>query len=395
MKAFLVLSRTVPVLLAAMLAACSQMRMPMSAAPADGVPRFRVDASWPRALPEKDGVQLVFGQVAGIAVDPRNNHIWAIHRPGTLLADEIDPKTRKPVTHRCCGSMPPVVEFDAQGRFLRGWGPTGTGFDWPKQEHGIYVDEEGNVWIAGNSTGDNQILKFSPEGKFLMQIGHAGPSEGSNSQQQLGQPAHMIVSKGELFVADGYLNRRVVVFDAKTGAYKRHWGAYGQRPGDDKLPAYDPSQPPSRSFGNPVHCVRMSREDLLYVCDRTNNRIQVFTRDGQFKQEFRVEPQTLANGSVWDMVLSEDPAQAWLYVGDGANGRVYILRRSDGQLVGQFGRTGRMAGEFKWIHNIAIDTQGNLYTAEVGFGRRMQKFARVRGGSAMSEREMDGPGGGM
>jgi DNA-binding beta-propeller fold protein YncE len=379
MNAFpIALARIVPALaLALLLSACAQMP---SATATGAVPQFHVDPGWPQAMADKDGMQHVFGQVAGIAVDPRNNHVWAIHRPSTLLPDEIDPKTHKPVTHRCCESMPPVAEFDAQGKFVRGWGPTGTGFDWPKSEHGIYIDGDGNVWIAGNGDNDNQILKFTPDGKFQMQIGHAGKSDGSNSTTQLGRPAHMIISRGELFVADGYGNRRVVVFDAATGAYKRHWGAYGGKPNDDKQAAYDPAQPPSRQFSNPVHCVRMSNDELLYVCDRANNRIQVFTRAGEFKHEFRVEIPTLANGSVWDMVLSHDPAQTYMYVADGANGRVYILRRSDGQVLGQFGRTGHMAGEFKWVHNMAIDTQGNLYTSEVGFGRRVQKFVRGGGG---------------
>jgi DNA-binding beta-propeller fold protein YncE len=167
------------------------------------------------------------------------------------------------------------------------------------------------------------------------------------------------------------------VFDANSGQYKRHWGAYGARPSDDKLPPYDPAKPLARQFSNPVHCVRLSNDGLVYVCDRANNRIQVFDRQGNFKHEFGVEVQTLANGAVWDMVLSQDPAQKYLYVADGANGRIYIVQRADGKQVGSFGRTGRMAGEFKWIHNIAIDLQGNLYTAEVGFGRRIQKFQRV------------------
>ena len=190
----------------------------------------------------------------------------------------------------------------------------------------------------------------------------------------------MVLSGGELFVADGYGNRRVVVFDAATGAYKRHWGAYGGAPNDDKQPNYDPAQPPSRQFGNPVHCVRVSNDGLVYVCDRQNNRIQVFSRAGEFRHEFRVEAQTLANGSVWDMVLSHDAAQKYMYVADGANGRIYIVRRADGETVGAFARTGRMAGEFKWIHNLAIDRDGNLYTSEVGFGRRVQKFVRSGGG---------------
>jgi hypothetical protein len=343
------------------------------------LPDFRVDPGWPKPLPEENGVQLVLGQVAGIAVNERNGHVWLVHRPASLLPDEWNPKEKRPVTHRCCRSMPPVVEFDAAGSVVRGWEPSGSGYDWPKTEHGIYIDPEGNVWLAGNGNEDHQILKFSPQGKFLLQIGRAGKSEGSNSRAQLGRPAHMVLSGGELFVADGYGNRRIVVFDAASGAYKRHWGAYGGAPSDDKLPPYDPAQPLSRQFGNPVHCVRVSNDGLVYVCDRVNNRIQVFSRMGEFRHELRVEVQTLANGSVWDMVLSHDPAQKYMYVADGANGRIYILRRSDGQQLGAFGRTGRMAGEFKWIHNIAIDRDGNLYTSEVGFGRRVQKFVRSGG----------------
>src|SRR3954470_20081712 len=344
---------------------------------ANAQPAFKVDPAWPQALPEENGVQLVLGQVAGIAVDDRNGHVWIIHRPSTLLADEW--KDGKPVTHRCCKSAPPVVEFDASGKYLRGWAPSDPQVQWPKSEHGIYVDPEGNLWLAGNADEDNQILKFTPDGKFLMQIGRAGKSEGSNSHTQLGRPAHMMMDakSQELYVADGYGNKRVIVFDAKSGAYKRHWGAYGAQPSDEKQPPYDPKQPASKQFGNPVHCVRLSYDGKVYVCDRVNNRIQVFEPSGKFIEEFRVEPLTLANGSVWDMVLSHDAAQRNLYVADGANGRIYVLNRANGAQLSSFGRTGHMAGEFKWVHNMAIDRQGNLYTTEVGFGRRVQKFVLV------------------
>ncbi len=363
------------VLAALALGACAQLPYGSSQPP-----EFRVDPHWPKPLAEDEsGLQLILGQVAGIAVEEKNGHVWIVHRPATLLPDEWNAKEGRPVTHRCCKALLPVAEFDREGKMLRSWSPTGAGFDWPKTEHGIYVDPDGNVWVAGNGNEDHQILKFTPEGKFLMQIGRPGRSEGSNSRLQLGRPAHMVVSGGELFVADGYGNRRVVVFDAATGAYKRHWGAYGGTPSDDKPPAYDPKQPPSSQFGNPVHCVRVSSDGLVYVCDRANNRIQVFGRMGNFRHEFRVEVQTLANGAVWDMVLSHDPAQKYLYVADGANGRIYVLNRADGKRVGMFGRTGRMAGEFKWIHNIAIDRDGNLYTSEVGFGRRIQKFQLIGG----------------
>src|SRR5260370_32651084 len=262
-------------------------------------PTFRVDPAWPRRLREEKGVQLGPGQVAGIALEERNGHVWVTHRPATLLADEIDAKTGKPVTHRCCKSLPAVSEFDAAGKYLRGWGGPGAGYDWPKSEHGAYVDPEGNVWIAGNGNEDNQILKFSPDGKFLMQIGRAGKSEGSGSRTQLGRLAHRVLdpSSKELYVADGYGNHRVIVFDSATGAYKRHWGAYGGAPSDDKQPAYDPAQPLPRQFGNPVHCVRLSHDGKVYVYDRVNNRIQVFATSGKFLQQLRVQPLTLANRS--------------------------------------------------------------------------------------------------
>ena len=170
---------------------------------------------------------------------------------------------------------------------------------------------------------------------------------------------------GELYVADGYLNRRILVLDMNTGAYKRHWGAYGTKePTDDKLPAYTPVAITalSKSFANPVHCVRLSRDNLVYMCDRANNRIQVFNKDGSFVKEFQMDPETLQNGSVWDLVLSEDSAQRYIFVADGANMAVSTLDRQTGKRLGMFGRPGRMAGEFKWIHNMAINSKGNLYT---------------------------------
>jgi DNA-binding beta-propeller fold protein YncE len=343
------------------------------AAKAEVIPRFQPEPFWPKPLPEN----WVLGQVSGIAVD-HNDHIWLVHRPSTLLDDEKG-ATKNPPETKCCQAAPPVMQFDAEGNLLRHWGGPGQGYDWPKSEHGIHVDKDGNVWLAGNQEGDNQILKFSPEGKFLQQIGKAGPSEGSNATTQLGRPAHMITddAANELFVADGYGNKRIIVFDSKTGAYKRHWGAYGNKPADDKLPPYNPAGPLAQQFSNPVHCVRMSNDGLVYVCDRANDRIQVFRKDGTFVKEFRVEPQTLQNGSVWDLVLSEDRDQRFIFMADGANGQIVTLARGDGDVITAWGRHGRQPGQFKWVHNIAIDSKGNLYTAEVGFGRRVQKFKRA------------------
>lgn len=335
------------------------------------VPQFKPEPFWPNPLPEN----WILGQVSGIAVDGSDN-IWLVHRPATLLDDEKGAQANPPQTI-CCKPAPAVLKFDAAGKLLASWGGPGQGYDWPQSEHGIHIDRDGNVWLAGNGRNDGQILKFTPDGKFLLQIGKPGKFEGSNVTTRLGSPAHMVTddAANELYVADGYQNRRVIVFDSKTGAYKRHWGAYGKQPGpDDKLAAYNPAAAPSPTFGNPVHCVRIANDGLVYVCDRINDRIQVFRKDGTFVKEFRVAPQTLANGSVWDLVLSNDPQQRYIFLADGANGQIHVLSREDGKLLSQWGRTGRQPGQFKWVHNIGIDSKSNLYTAEVGFGRRVQKF---------------------
>ena len=337
-----------------------------------GVPQFKVDPYWPKPLPSN----WMLGQVSGIAVD-RDDRIWIVHRPSTLVDDEKG-ATLNPPTTKCCIPAPPVLQFDAQGNLLRSWGGRGAGFDWPESEHGIHVDAQGNVWLAGNGPKDQQILQFTPEGKFLRQLGKPGNPGGSNSAGALGRPAHMVTDGAELFVADGYANRRVVVYDVRTLSYLRHWGAYGDKPHDEKLAPYDPRAALVRSFGNPVHCVRVSNDGLVYVCDRANDRIQVFDRSGKFVREHGIEPETLQNGSVWDLVLSEDPAQRYIFIADGANNQMLVADRATGAVLSRFSRPGRMAGELKWVHNMAIDSKGNLYTAEVGTGRRAQKFARAQ-----------------
>jgi DNA-binding beta-propeller fold protein YncE len=340
---------------------------------ASSIPQFKVDPYWPKPLPGN----WMLGHVAGIAVD-KNDNIWIVHRPGSLLDDEKGAQKNPPET-KCCTAAPYVMQFDRAGNLLRSWGGPGQGYDWPEVEHGIFVDNDNNVWVGGNGNKDHHILQFTQDGRFIKQLGKPGKSEGSNSPTQLGRPAHMIVDAGanELYVADGYGNRRIVVFDATTLAYKRHWGAYGERPHDDKLPAYNPVGALMRSFSSPVHCVRISNDGQVYVCDRANDRIQVFEKSGKYVREFRIEPETLQNGSVWDLVFSEDREQKYIFVANGANGYLIIVERATGQVVGTFSRPGRMAGELRWVHNLAIDSSGNLYTAEVGFGRRAQKFSRV------------------
>jgi DNA-binding beta-propeller fold protein YncE len=338
---------------------------------AQQAPQFQPEPFWPKPLPEN----WILGQVSGIAVD-RQDNIWILHRPATLLDDEKGAQKNPPET-ACCKAAPPVMKFDTDGNLLASWG-TGAK-PWIKNEHGLHIDRDGNVWLGGNNEGD-QILKFAPDGKFLQQVGQDDGTKGSMSQTRLGRPAHMVTddAANEIYVADGYGNRRVIVFDAKSGAFKRQWGAYGKTPNDDKMPPYRADAPPSEQFANPVHCVRLSNDGLVYVCDRVNNRIQVFRKDGTFVKEFRVTPQTLQNGSVWDLVLSEDAQQKFIFMADGANGQIVTLDRDSGQELSKWGRHGRQPGQFKWVHNIAIDSKGNLYTAEVGFGRRVQKFRRLQ-----------------
>ena len=342
---------------------------------ADAPPAFRVDPYWPQPLPHN----WILGQVSGVAVDA-DDHLWVLQRPRSLSDDEAG-ATHKPPHSKCCLPAPPVLEFDSAGRLLRAWGGPGAGYDWPGNEHGIHVDGKGYVWVTGNGEHDGQILKFTRDGKFVLQIGKVGAQTNNADTTRLGKAAgvEVDVTANEVYVADGYQNRRVIVFDADTGAYRRHWGAYGKPPVDTK-PESRRSQPPTaaqlQQFGNPVHCVRMARDGLVYVCDRLNNRIQVFRKDGSYVKEFMVEPATAGNGSVWDIVLSRDPQQKWLFLADGRNNQVLTLERDTGAVQGTLGRPGRYAGEFHWVHDLAIDSRGNLYAGEVDNGKRVQKFER-------------------
>ena len=360
--------------MAALLAACAS-----TTASVDGAapPRYRVDPAWPAPLPNG----WILGQVSGIATDA-DDHVWLLQRPGSLTEDERG-ATLSPPQSTCCAPAPPVLELDAAGKLLRAWGGPGAGYSWPQNEHGIHVDANGFVWITGNGAEDGQVLKFTRDGKFVMQIGKVGAQTGNADLTRLGQAASVEVDAAahEVYVADGYYNKRVIVFDADTGAYKRHWGAYGRPPSDAEKSNTRRSAPPTpaqlREFGNPVHCVRIARDGLVYVCDRLNNRVQVFGKDGRFVKEFSVEPRTAGNGSVWDIVLSRDAGQRWLIMADGRNNRVLTLARDSGAVQGTLGRPGRYAGEFHWVHDLAIDSHGNLYAGEVDTGKRAQKFVPV------------------
>jgi len=338
-------------------------------------PRFRVDPAWPKPLPNN----WILGQVSGVAVDGED-HVWVLQRPRSLSEDEAGAAINPPQS-KCCLAAPPVLEFDAGGRLLRSWGGPGAGYDWPGNEHGVHVDAKGYVWVTGNGENDGQILKFTRDGKFVLQIGKVGPQTSNNDTTRLGRPAgvEVDVAAGEVYVADGYQNRRVIVFDSETGAYKRHWGAYG-KPASDEKPESRRTHPPTsaqlQQFSTPVHCVHIAHDGLVYVCDRLNNRVQVFRRDGTYVKEFTIEPLTAGNGSVWDIVISRDPAQKWLFLADGRNNQVLTLNRDTGAVVETLGRPGRYAGEFHWVHDLGIDSRGNLYAGEVDNGKRVQKFVQ-------------------
>ncbi|MCY4119547.1 MAG: hypothetical protein OXG72_01320 [Acidobacteria bacterium] len=331
------------------------------------VPQFRVDPFWP-SLPE----DWMLGQAAGVAIDA-DDHVWLVHRPLTLDARQRGEEGM------CCVPAPPVIEFAPDGTVLRSWGGPGEGYDWPASEHGIHIDHEGHVWIGGNAAGDAHILKFTADGEFLLQIGNPGQSRGSNDTENLGRPAGIRVDPeaNEVYVADGYGNRRIIVFDADSGEYKRHWGAYGERPDDSELPPYDPDAEPIRHYRSPVHDVAIANDGLVYVADRTNDRLQVFRKDGTFLREAFVRPETLGSGSVSGVTLSIDPDQRWLFIPDGTNNVIWILDRESLEVVDHFGRLGKYAGQFYRLHNLAIDSEGNLYTTEVNVGQRIQKFDRL------------------
>jgi hypothetical protein len=333
-------------------------------------PRLEVDPFWP-AMPET----FFLGPVRGLSVDAQD-HVWIVHDPSSITAD-IRGAAADPPQAECCVPAPQVLEFDASGKYIQGWNLTGEGYEALQQVHGIFVDPRGNVWISSERQGDNHILKFDRRGKFLMQIGRKGQSQGSNDTVNVNRAADMFLwpKTNELFVADGYGNRRVVVFDGDTGAYKRHWGAYGSKPDDTVKTPRTTTGEGAKQF-NLVHDVLMSNDDLLYVADRNNNRIQVFRPDGQFVNEAYVARATsTTNGTVYSFALSADPPQQFLYVADAANGRIRILDRKSLNVVGSIGRWGRQAGQFMVPHSIGTDSRGNLYVAEIREGR-VQKFAK-------------------
>ena len=368
------------------------------------VPKFEVDPFWPKPLPNN----WVLAMTIGLAADAHDN-IWIVHRPQTLEQKESY-LTRKEAD--CCTAAPDVLEFDPAGNLLRHWGRDqvrGNGHDWPSSNHGITIDKDGNVWLGGNGAyqpgaapgsaaqfappppggtsgavfhegggekgtyHDSFILKFTPDGKFLGEIGKANGSKGSLDTDNVKGVAQIRIlpETNELVLADGYGNHRVSIWDAATLKFKRMWGAYGKPPTDLTIPHYDVNSP---QFGNPVHCAQPSNDGLIYVCDRTNNRMQVFKNDGTFVKQYTMETQTRGEGSIWEIAFSKDPQQKFLYISDGANEKIHVYDRQTMKELYSFGGGGRIPGQFYAVHSVVTDSKGNIFTTETYRGQRVQKF---------------------
>ena len=344
-----------------------------AASDAGGVqaPMFEVDPLWPKPLPN----HWLLGSTIGVDADTQD-HIWVVHRASTLAANETPVLGDPPTAEECCAPAPPVLEFDPEGNLVNSWGGPGDGYDWPSSNHGVTVDHMDNVWVGGNGGGDSHALKFTRSGQFLLQVGVAGRAPDSLSLDSFGRIAKIAVDgpENEIYFADGYGNKRVAVVDADTGEVKRFWGAYGNEPDDSDQQRYTPGGPPLQQFRSPVHCAEVSDSGLIYVCDRSHDRIQVFQKDGTFVDEMFVLPNTTGSGSAWDIDFSHDPDQAYIYLADGVNQRVHIIDRENLEHLTSFGDGGRQPGQFFGAHSITVDSQGNIYTTETYEGKRVQKF---------------------
>ena len=334
------------------------------------VPIFEPDRGWP-AIPNN----WVLGEVSSIAVDSQDR-IWVLHRPRSVPAEQR------------ANAAPPVLEFGQDGRLIASWGGPAAGYEWPEREHGIYVDPKGFVWIGGNNgygtppppgNSDDMLLKFTDAGKFTRQIGRSGQSKGNADTANVRQAADAFLYRNEIFVADGYGNNRVVVFDADSGKFKRMWGAFGNTP---QTPAAAPAGAASASgpdgppqFGL-VHAIKVSSDGLVYVADRANKRVQVFTADGKYRQQVIIGMGTPAVQTAAGLAFSPDKDQQLLYVADLGNSQIVVLDRKTLRILGSFGMPGREPGQFGTLHHMAVDSHENIYTAEIGRNRRIQRFVK-------------------
>ncbi len=353
------------------------------------LPRFKADAAWPN-IPD----EFMLGQVSGVAVGP-DDSVWLTQRPHSLGATDNGLAQNPPVA-ACCKPFPAIVRFSQDGEFISAFGgpadaPSIDGVNqWPRSTHGLFVDSKGTVWVGGNGDGDHAVLNYAPDGKFIRQFGKREATGGNSDTALLGNPAdiHHDAEAGQVLIADGYINKRVIEFASNGGAYRKLWGAFGEGPDASVREGnFDQSQatsttdgganPESRRFGDIVHCIVKSDDGLLFVCDRRNNRLQIFKESAdkskiEFVRNLPIAPETGGTRTATDVALSPDGK--FIYVADMMNGRIWILDRTTYAVLGAIGRNGRYPGEFIWLHSLDIDSEGNLYTSEVNTGRRIQKL---------------------
>src|SRR5215831_12863201 len=355
------------IVLGALVAALSGwMLAPAPAQAQRSLPTFEVDKGWPKVP-----ANMKIGDVSSIAVDAQDN-IWTLNRPRTLKdADKAM-------------AAKPIVIFKSTGEFVRQWGGDGQGYQWPEREHGILIDSKGFVWLGGNSCPENglpglrpvtddQLLKFTQDGKFVMQIGKSSSSKGNADTENLHRPAdaQYYAPANELFVADGYGNHRVIVFDADTGKFKRMWGAFGNKPVDDDhcqivtQSSFSDPGPPQLSI---VHAIRVANDGTVYIADREYRRVQMFTKEGKFVKQLARTDIPFAR----DLALSPDAAEQFLYVG-GGNG-IFILDRKTLQIVGNIQPPGIIGAG----HQIAVDSKGNIYIAQTTAGLQKLTFKGMK-----------------
>lgn len=392
-------------------------------------PVYKVDPFWPKPLPNKWAME----QIVEVEVD-KQDHVWIINRPDPK-PDEMGASTTPPRAE-CCVVGPELIEFDAAGNVINSISSKGIE-GWPQHLQSLQIDREGNLWVSGTGTGDS-IIKLSPQGKVLWDFGHRAPkAEAAHGGGNAAPPAAPAAAPGggaapaaanagrgggggggnrqnnqqtdtlngigafaldedahEIYVADGFVNKRILVYDMNTGAFKRGWGGHGvplSEIDNNPTPAYDINglPPDQKEFAPILHCVVLSKDGIVYVCERGADRVSAYTKDGKFVNSFFVHPTTQARGAhcggpygttdgpcgtVFHLALSTDPQQKYVLVADGTNNMVWVHDRKTGALVTSFGGNGRYAGQLHWIDAIIVDSKGNVYTGEVEDGKRVQKF---------------------